>query len=199
MPTVVAIPPPPSPPRKLWTREDVAALDAAGLLNGERLELIEGELIKKMPKTRPHSIGLDSLANWLRQVFGLAFVEQEVPINVAPEDNPTSEPEPDIIVLKSEYSSFVSANPGPQDLPLVVEVAYSTLDFDLTTKANLYARAGIPEYWVLDVAGRRLVVHRDPQSRQYTSVIAFSEQESVALLAAPSAEFRVRDAFPPRT
>lgn len=181
----------------MWTREECETLEAAGLLDFERFELIEGDLIRKMAKNPPHSYGLKSLLNWLIQAFGIAFVMQEVAIDLAPEDTPTSLPEPDIIVLKSHYSTFAKANPGSRDLHLVVEVAHATLDFDLTTKADLYARAGIPEYWVLDVPGRRLVVHRDPQNGK--SVIAFSEQESVTLLAAPNAEFRVRDAFPPRT
>ena len=62
---------------------------------------------------------------------------------------------------------------------------------DLTTKARLYARSGIVEYWVLDVAGRRLIVHRDPVDGQYQSVIGFSEEERVARLAAPEQDIRV--------
>jgi Uma2 family endonuclease len=81
-------------------------------------------------------------------------------------------------------------------LRLIVEIADSTLGFDLKVKGALYARAGVPEYWVLDVAGRRLLVHRNPQSGRYTDVAAYSEQESVSPLAAPQAQFRVADAFP---
>jgi Uma2 family endonuclease len=73
-------------------------------------------------------------------------------------------------------------------------IAY--ISFDLKIKAALYARAGVPEYWVLDVAGRRLLVHRNPQSGTYADVAAYSEQESVSPLAAPQAQFRVADAFP---
>jgi Uma2 family endonuclease len=80
-------------------------------------------------------------------------------------------------------------------LHLVVEVADTTLSFDLTTKAALYARAGIVEYWVLDVPGRRLIVHRHPQLGKYTTILIYSEQESVAPLAAPQAMFKVADAF----
>jgi Uma2 family endonuclease len=81
-------------------------------------------------------------------------------------------------------------------LHLVVEVADSTLNFDLTTKAALYARAGIAEYWVLDVSGRRLIVHRLPQSGKYTAILVYNEQEEVAPLAAPHATFKAADAFP---
>ena len=70
-----------------------------------------------------------------------------------------------------------------------------TLGFDMRTKAGLYARAGIVEYWVLDIPGRRLIVHRDPQGGRYASVVAYGARESVAPLAAPESRFRVSDAF----
>jgi Uma2 family endonuclease len=133
---------------------------------------------------------------WLQSVFGKRFVNPSAPIDVSPEDNPSNEPEPDLIVLNRDFLSFRSSNPGPQDLHLVVEVADTTLNFDLTVKAALYARAGIAEYWVLDVSGRRLIVHRHPQSGKYTAILVYNEQEEVAPLAAPHAMFKPADAFP---
>ena len=189
-------PAPLDPPRKLWTRSECATLEASGLLDGQHLELIHGELISKMGKHRPHVNSLTLLMGWLVQVFGVQFVNPEAPIDVAPEDNPTNEPEPDIIVLKRDLSHFVSANPRPDDLHLLVEVADTTINFDLTTKAALYARAGVVEYWVLDIPGRRLIVHRDAGRAGYASIVAYGEHESVAPLAAPQSEFRVSGAFP---
>jgi Uma2 family endonuclease len=186
---------PPDPPRKRWTRAECATLEASGLLDQESLELVEGELISKMGKKRPHVSSFKRLHEWLVHVFGWRFVDTEAPIDVAPEDNPTSEPEPDLIVLRQDDSHFTS-NPQPQDLRLVVEIAHTSLSFDLKVKAALYARAGVPEYWVLDVAGRRLLVHRNPQSGTYADVAAYSEHESVSPLAAPEAHFCVADAFP---
>jgi Uma2 family endonuclease len=197
--TFIETPAPPVPlvpPRKRWTREECAVLEASGLFEQERLELVEGELISKMGKNRPHANSALLLAEWLVQIFGFRFVNKEEPIDVAPEDNPTNEPEPDLIVLKRESTLFPSSKPRPEDLRLVVEVADTSLNFDLTTKAALYARAGIIEYWVLDVARRRLLVHRDPKGGGYAAIIAYGEDESVAPLAAPEAEFRVADAFP---
>ena len=182
------------PPRKLWTRAECSTLEAAGLLDGQHLELIQGELISKMGKKLPHVIGVRWFMNWLQGVFGMKLVYPESPIDVAPEDNPANEPEPDIIVLKRELTSS-STQPRPKDLHLVVEISDTTLRFDLTIKAALYARAGIAEYWVLDVTGKRLIVHRDPQRGVYSSVLEFGEQESVAPLSAPQAEFRVSEAF----
>ena len=198
MPVAVTEPPyrsaPPEPPRKLWTRAECAVLEAAGLLDQEHLELVEGELINKMGKKRPHVNGATLVMGWLTQVFGMEFVNLEASIDVAPEDHPTNEPQPDLIVLKRPSWEYTS-NPGPSDLRLVVEVSDSSLDFDMTTKAGLYARAGISEYWILDVSNRRLIVHRAPGAGQYTSVVAYSDQESIAPLAAPYAEFPVAGAF----
>lgn len=181
-----------TPPRKHWTREECAALEDAGLLAGQHLELIEGELINKMGKKMPHVSAVTLLRTWLTGVFGDLFVLTEAPIDVAPEDNPTNEPEPDAIVLKHGLRSLAPGrNPRPEDLHLVVEVADTTLRFDRTVKARLYARAGIAEYWVLDLKRRRLIVHRDPERGVYASVLAFGPEEPVSPLAAPQAEIRL--------
>ena len=190
MPTVLT-----NAPRKRWTREQCAPLEASGLFERERLELVDGELISKMGKNRPHVNTLALMLEWLQDVFGRRFVNSEAPVDVSPEDNPTNEPEPDLIVLNREYTSFRSGNPQPQDLSLVVEIADSTLTFDLTTKASLYARAGIVEYWVVDVERRRLIAHRGPAAGKYGAVTVYSEHEPIAPLAAPAAEFRPSQAF----
>jgi len=91
-------------------------IEAAGLFEQERVELIEGELISKIGEKRPHVDSVTLLFGWLIQVFGLRFVNSEAPVDVAPEDNPTNEPVPDMIVLKPEYSSFRSGTPQPRDL-----------------------------------------------------------------------------------
>jgi Uma2 family endonuclease len=182
------------PPRKRWTRAECATLEASGLLDQENLELVEGELISKMGKKRPHVDSLTLLQEWLVQVFGFRSVNVEAPIDVAPEDSPTNEPVPDLIVLPRNRPRFKS-NPPAQDLRLLVEIADTSLSFDLKVKAALYARAGVAEYWVLDVAGRRLLVHRNPQFGAYMDVAAYSEHESVSPLAAPEEQFRVADAF----
>jgi len=199
MPTLLTdlpeAPQPPIPPRKRWTREECAPLEAAGLFEREHLELVDGELISKMGKNRPHVNAFSSMYLWLVSAFGGDFVNAEAPIDVSPEDNPKNEPEPDLIVLNRPSRMFQSGNPQPRDLSLVAEIGDSTLVFDLTIKARLYARAGVIEYWVLDVAGRRLIVHRKPVAGKYTTVTIYAGDEPVAPLAAPAAEFRVSAHF----
>lgn len=188
-------PPPLIPERKRWTRAECTVLEASDLFHHERVELIEGELIRKMGKKRRHVSTLTLLRAWMTQVFTDEFVDTEAPIDVAAEDNPVNEPEPDLIVLDRPTSTF-DQNPGPRNLRLVVEIADSSLAFDLSTKAILYARAAIVEYWVVDVAGRRLIVHRQPQAGRYQSVIAYGDSEIVAPLAASGRQFPVAAIFP---
>jgi Uma2 family endonuclease len=187
---------PGEPRRKRWTRAECSALEASGMWDQQHLELVQGELISKMGKGRPHVFALALVHAWLLRVFGEQFVSAEGPIEGAPQDNPTNEPEPDLIVLARPLREFMSGNPQPADLRLVVEISDSTLAFDLKVKAPLYARAGIVEYWVVDIAARRIIVHRDPRDGAYQSIEAYSDQEGVSPLASPNDAFPVSSAFP---
>jgi hypothetical protein len=182
-------PPPLLPPRKLWTREECDRFASAGLLEYEHLELVNGELISRIGKNRPHVNAAMALMLWLMDACGRDRVDQEAPIDVAPGDNQINEPTPDLIVLRKPGSLIRSGNPQPEDLAMVVEIADSSLAFDLGVKARLYARAGIAEYWVADLNGRHLVVHRKPGAEGYGDVAAYGETEAVRPLAAPEHEF----------
>jgi Uma2 family endonuclease len=199
MPTAItetpSVPPPLEPPRKRWTREECVALEASGIWDQQHLELIEGELISKMGKKRPHTNVMVIMHEWLLRVFGAQYVNQETSMDVASVDNPINEPEPDLIVLSKPSREIRDQNPQPSEVRLVVEIAASTVRFDLTVKARLYARAEIADYWVIDIPSRRIIVHRDPQEGQYRSVTAYAEQESVKPLASSDSEFLVGSAF----
>jgi Uma2 family endonuclease len=187
----VAPPPLESLPRKKWTVCEIEELMSKGWYPGDGYELIDGELIdKKMGKNNPHVLAALWMHQWLVGIFGFLRVHKEDPVNV----NERNEPEPDLTVLRAPLQEL-GRKPQPQDALLVIEVAASSLRFDLSTKADLYARAGIPDYWVLDIENRRMIVHREPASGKYNSVVAYSEGESVAPLAAPELEFHVRTAF----
>lgn len=186
--------PPDQPPHRRWTRAEWEFMASTGLLDGERLELIDGELIKKMPKKNPHVITVRCLYKWLMDIFGYDRVQKEDPIDVAAEDNETNEPEPDLTVLREPRANY-SSNPGPPDILLAIEVADTTRSFDLTKKADLYARAGIPDYWVFDTNKRALIVHREPEEGKYLSKVVYSQDETVAPLATPQNCLRAGDAF----
>jgi Uma2 family endonuclease len=196
---ILETPPTPSPqepPRKIWTRAECEALEEAGVLDYRHLELIEGDLLNRLGKKRPHINSTSLLLLWLGEVFGPRYVLPEAPIDVAVQDNPINEPEPDLAVLARPFTDYQTGNPQPSDVRLLIEVSDSTFAFDRSVKARLYARAGIPEYWILNVLRRQLLVHRNPVDEKYQSIEAFAEHESVAPLAAPDARLTVRDAFP---
>jgi Uma2 family endonuclease len=195
---ILAQAPPLYPQRRRWTRAEWERIEADGLLGHERLELIEGDLITRMPKKPPHMIVVVLLHEWLMRLFGPRFVTSEATIDVAPEDNPTSWPEPDVIVLNRDFTRLLTYS-QPADLELVVEVSDTTLRFDLTVKAGLYARAAIREYWVVDIAGRRMIVHREPGDGRYASITVHSEEESVSPLASPSHSVTIGELLPPAT
>ena len=110
------------------------------------------------------------------RVFGFLYVAPEAPINVSPEDDPNNEPMPDLIVLNRPCTGFEGkTKPAPQDLRMVVEISDTTLRFDMTVKAALYARAGIVEYWVLDIEGRWLAVNREASHGAYHAVTWLGE------------------------
>jgi len=200
MPTAVLEPvaPPPleSVPHKKWTRAEIQDLTCKGFFAGEHYELIDGELINKMGKFETHVNAVLLIQQWLVAIFGFLRVRKEEPIRVAADDDKDNEPEPDLVVLR-EPSPQMARRPQPKDILLAIEVADSTLRLDRTRKAELYARADIPDYWILDLQNRRMIVHRDPIGGKYTSIIAYAEHESVSPLAAPQSEFRVGAAFAP--
>lgn len=182
------------PLHKKWTREECKLLEKAGLAELHRYELIEGELVEKVGKNHPHVYVLLLLTDWLRTVFKSLCVVPEAPIDVAPLDQPTSAPEPDAIVLKQPYGRYSRGVP-PTEILLLAEIADTTIGFDLSTKARLYARAGISDYWVLDVRNRRVIVHRNPVDGRYQSVESYATDEPISPLHAPQASVLVASFF----
>lgn len=184
------------PARKRWTRQEYRRLYDLGLLVG-RYELIDGEIIEKMPKNPPHRIALMLVAAWLEGVFGRLFVQTQDPVVLPVPRQNSTEPEPDFAVTQAPTTSYQSDNPGPQDLVLVGEVSDTTLAYDLNTKAMLYAASGIADYWVVDVVGRRIHVHRRPASDGYREIRIYGETEEVSTLAHPDSAVRVASLLPP--
>lgn len=139
------------------------ALAATGLLDDEPVELIEGVLVRRMIQRPPHAVATErAMVSLVLQRPRGWLVRCQAPLVVGV----ASEPEPDLAVVPDDdYSDH-----HPTSAALVVEVARSILAFDLGVKARMYAAGGVTEYWVLDVAGRHLHVHRDPGPDGYGSV-----------------------------
>lgn len=181
------------PPRKKWTRRECELAEKAGAFDGQRYELVEGELIDKMGALPPHSWFLTLLAGWLMRAFGESRVRNQMPIDVRPEDNPTSRPQPDLCLVTEALREYRYRDPVASEIRLLIEVADSSYAFDMSVKADLYARAGIAEYWVADVSRSRIIVHRTPADGRYQSVTAYASNERVAPLASPETSFCLAD------
>lgn len=182
-------------PRKRFTRAEVEHLIETGFFEGQRFELIDGDLIDKMGQNPPHATGIRRAQAWLTKLFG-DRVQSQLPIEAAAADREQSLPEPDVAVLaelKPEYDN--DRHPRGDELLLVVEVSDSSAAFDLNRKVVLYANAGVPEYWVLDVTRRVLVVYRQPAGPTYRLRQIFFESDAVSM-EGRTETIRVSDLLP---
>jgi Uma2 family endonuclease len=179
-----------------WTRDEYYRLGELGFFNGRRVELIFGEIIEMSPIGWFHRVGCRKTAEFLERAFhGVAWIDRAEPINLT-----DSAPQPDVSVMLGKFEDYVA---HPTTALLVVEVSDATLDFDLTTKAEVYATATIPEYWVLDVNARRLHVFRAPVplpaglgATAYRTHDVIEATGTVSPLAAPNAVVAVADLLP---
>jgi Uma2 family endonuclease len=182
------------PVQRRWTVEEYEHAAESGVFGpGERLELIEGEIFAMSPQNGPHMAATGLTQAALVSVFPHGWVVLiQMPLRL----DEHSAPEPDLAVVRGEWRDLVEAPPATAEL--VVEVADSTLAFDRGRKAALYARAGIPEYWILNLPERLLEVHRRPDqdSGQYQEIVRLDEAAVVSPLAAPAATIAVRDLLP---
>ena len=125
-----------------WTVEDYHRLVESGVLSNRRVKLVDGNLVEMAPEGAPHSNTVRSGADYLRDRFSKkALISEAHPVTLA-----TSEPEPDIAVVKLPRSRYANKHPHPEDIHLLIEVSQSTLAYDLNIKKQLYAESGIPEY-----------------------------------------------------
>jgi len=151
----------------------------------EPVELIEGRLIVAEPQNTPHALAIELAADALRAAFGPGWrIRIQLPIALGPD----SEPEPDVSVVAGSPRDDRADHPSRA--ALVVEVADTSVRLDRGVKARVYARAGIPEYWIVNLAARVVEVHRHPRRRsgrhaRYSTVTIVRPGQSVQPLAAP--------------
>lgn len=184
----------PSPKR--WTREEYYRLGEAGYFFGQRVELIEGEIMVLRPQNWPHASTVARVGQVLQSALGNGFwVRMQLPLNLG-----TSDPEPDVSVVPGAISDY---NDHPTTAVLIVEVSDSSLNYDRARKASLYARAGIADYWIVNLVDRQLEVRRDPQpdtsqhyGHGYASVTVLTPPAVVTPLAQPQVSLAVTDLLP---
>jgi Uma2 family endonuclease len=199
--TAIPAPPPWRPsavlpqPRK-WTAAEFDQMNEAGWFAGRRPFLLDGVILEQGPMNPPHANALEMLIEAVRAAFGAGWrFRSQLPVHLDASNNPM----PDLAVLAGQPG----AHPNhPTTAALVVEVSDTTLTMDTTMKAERYATAGVPDYWVLDLEGRQLIVFRDPQplpaglgATAYRTRLVFGPADTVSPLAAPTS-IRVADLLP---
>lgn len=191
------------PERRLWTRLEYERMAELGLLGPEdKVELIEGEIVAKMASMyTPHATSVTLTSEALRQVFSGGQCHLRIQMPFAASD--MSEPEPDIAVVPGGLRAYEEVH--PTTALLLVEVADSSLSYDRSAKAAVYARSGVPEYWIINLVERLLEVHRQPQpmpnrplGHYYADVTKLAETQAVASTSVPDKVIAVADLLPRR-
>lgn len=167
-------------------RVEYDQLVALGIFEGERIELIDGELRRMSPIGPPHTSTVDRLT----ELLILALVRRaRVRCQGSFAAGDLSEPEPDFCVLPlGDYD-----HAHPQEAHLIIEVSDSSLKYDRGRKAALYAERGVPEYWIVNLVDRVVEVHRGPQSGSYREQSVVPKGARLRLLAFPDVELAVDD------
>lgn len=148
-----------------FTVDEWERLIAAGVFrDGERVELIEGEIIAMPPMYSPHAACILWLAEFfIRRLPPDLQARVQLPLRLSSR----SEPQPDIAIVRRRADNYRSGHPTGDGTPLIVEVSDSTLSYDRRVKAPLYARARVPDFWIVDLRHRVVEVHQHPTDGQY--------------------------------
>lgn len=162
----------------------------------ERLELIHGQVVRMSPIGSLHAKVVNRLNKRLSQrLFQAGQSDLIISVQNPVQLREDSEPEPDLALLASEGSP--GQHPTPDDILLIVEVADTSLEHDRDTKLPLYAAAGIPEYWLVNLSDRSVGVYREPDGNSYARRILHRNDDSLRLATVSDlGALPVRDLFP---
>jgi Uma2 family endonuclease len=162
------------PRLKRFTRADCELFERLGKLP-DRYELLEGQIVLAMSQKHFHAFVVAQVFIWLASAFGALRARTQATMAI----DDFNMPEPDVFVLSEDFlldDTYADA----REVILVAEVSDSTLRDDLQVKASIYARAGIPEYWVIDIRGRQVFVHSEPRDGFYQTVRALAESDTIS-------------------
>ena len=176
--------------RKFSVKQYHQMVEAGILTEDDRVELIRGEIVEMSPIGRIHAACLNRLA----ELFILRL-EQAVTVAVQNpvELNDTSEPQPDVSLLRRRADFYESGHPQPEDIFLLVEVADTTVETDRDVKIPLYAENGIVEAWLVDITSQCVEVYTEPAPTGYQNVQKFHRGENLSMQAFPKVNIAVDD------
>ena len=179
--------------RRLFTREEYHRMGEVGILKPtDRVELIRGEIVKKLPPGRRHRAFVDNLNQLLvLRLAGRAIVSVQNPVVVSDD----SEPEPDLKIIRRRSLPYKEREAHAEDVLLLIEVADSSLAYDRSTKLALYAETGIPEYWVVNCITESLEIYRAPEGDRYREVSRVAGGATVTLQAFPDVALTLAEIF----
>ena len=179
--------------RRFSVSEYYAMAEAGILTENDRVELLEGEIVVMAPIGNRHQSSVDGNGEMFTlRLQGRANVRVQGPVRLDDEN----EPHPDVTLLRRRDDYYATGHPGPGDVLLLIEVADSTLSFDRNVKLPLYARAGIPEVWIVNLRDRRLESYTDPTEDGYATVRYFEAGSSVAPLHFPDITLEIERIIP---
>jgi Uma2 family endonuclease len=175
-----------------WSVEDYHLMIKTGLLDDRPVELLAGEIVEISPEGEPHAFFSSEAGNYLNRVLGdkpdgiadayRAFVRHAKPITLPN----GSEPEPDLAIVQPLGREYLTHHPYPENIFWAIEYANSSLEKDATIKYRIYAEAGIPEYWLVNLQTGELIIYRQPCGREYGSKMTLKDG-NISPLAFPDA------------
>ncbi len=181
--------------RHRLTVGEAMQLVRAGFFDGKpRMELIEGELLEMAPIGPSHASMVSELVDRLiRSLPATVRVRPQCPIELGE----FSLPEPDFALVKDRHDRYASSHPQASDVLAIIEIADTSLVYDRSAKALLYARSGIPVYWLIDVNAKRVTQFSQPDASGYQSVTELAPDGRLSFESLPGWSLAVMEIFPP--
>ncbi len=180
-----------------FTAHEYARLIETGILSeDERVELIEGEIINMAPIGSRHAGTVNTLIMLLSSLVAARRVV------VAPQ-NPVhldeySEPQPDVVIARVRPDNYRDGHPTPSDILFLIEIMDTTQEYDRKVKLPLYARAGVAETWLIDLASSKIEAYQEPSSEGYRATRVYTNDEMLSPVLLPEFIVRVFDILPPQ-
>lgn len=182
------------PRTRRWTKAEYYQMAELGWFEGQRVELVEGEVVVMSAQNFAHVRATSCAARALEAAVGPnAWVRTQMPFDLGTD----SDPEPDVSVVPGKLEDY---SQHPKTAYLIVEVSESTLSYDRQKKGAMYAKASVPEYWIVNLVDRQLEVYRDPiqdsahpTGFRYKSVTVLTATESITPLALPGVQIQVAE------